>query len=114
MLEHQILARVPDRESSTRMLRSAGGMKASVIEAVDAAEYVIAAVYVVPTAGRALRGAGGALTNSVAMDDATGSLLTRFWIALPAGRWCWHGQSVFGAGFPAIETMCARFECHGC
>src|ERR1700675_3675122 len=76
MLEHQILARVPDARIIYVDARSAAGMKASVVEAVDAAENVIAAVYVVPVAGKAMRAAGGGLTNTVAMDDATGSLLT--------------------------------------
>jgi beta-N-acetylhexosaminidase len=76
VLEHQILARVPDAHIIYVDARSATGMKPSVIEAVDAAEQVIAAVYVVPTAGKAQRGAGGGLKNTVAMDSATGSLLT--------------------------------------
>jgi len=76
MLEHQILARVPDARVIYVDARSAAGMKPSVIEAVDAAEHVIAAVYVVPTAGKALRAAGGGLKNTVAMDNATGTLLT--------------------------------------
>jgi beta-N-acetylhexosaminidase len=76
MLEHQILARVPDARIIYVDARSAVGMKPSVVEAVDAAEHVIAAVYVVPVAGKAMRAAGGGLTNTVAMDDATGSLLT--------------------------------------
>jgi beta-N-acetylhexosaminidase len=76
MLEHQILARVTDARVIYVDARSAGGMKTSVIEAVDAAEHVIAAVYVVPTAGKAMRGAGGALKNTVSMSEATGFLLT--------------------------------------
>jgi beta-N-acetylhexosaminidase len=76
MLEHQILARVPDARILYVDARSAAGMKASVVEAVDRAEHVIAAVYVIPVAGRAMRAAGGGLTNTVAMDGATGSLLT--------------------------------------
>ena len=76
MLERQILARVPDARMIYVDARSAAGMKAPVVEAVEAAEHVIAAVYVVPTAGKAIRAAGGGLTNTVAMDDATGSLLT--------------------------------------
>jgi beta-N-acetylhexosaminidase len=56
--------------------RSAAGMKPAVVDAVEAAEQVIAAVYVIPTAGKAMRAAGGGLTNTVAMDDTTGSLLT--------------------------------------
>jgi beta-N-acetylhexosaminidase len=76
MLERQILARVPDARIIYVDARSAAGMKAPVVEAVGAAEHVIAAVYVVPVAGKAMRAAGGGLTNTVAMDDATGSLLT--------------------------------------
>ena len=75
MLERQILARVPDAKIMYVDARSAAGIKASVMEAVDAAEHVIVAVYVVPTAGKAKRGAGGALKNTVSIDDATGSLL---------------------------------------
>ncbi len=76
MLERQILARVPDARVIYVDPRSAAGMKAPVVEAVEAAEHVVAALYVVPTAGKAMRALGGGLTNTVAMDDATGSLLT--------------------------------------
>jgi beta-N-acetylhexosaminidase len=75
MLERQVLARVPDARVIYVDARSAAGMKSAVVQAVEAAEHVIAAVYVVPTAGKAVRAAGGGLKNTVAMDDATGSLL---------------------------------------
>src|SRR5580658_5136007 len=75
MLERQILARVPDARVIYVDARSAAGMKASVVDAVEAAEHVIVALYVVPTAGKAVRAPGGGLKNTVAMDDATGSLL---------------------------------------
>jgi beta-N-acetylhexosaminidase len=75
MLERQVLARVPDARVIYVDARSAAGMKGAVVQAVDAAEHVIAAVYVVPTAGKAVRAVGGGLKNTVAMDDATGSLL---------------------------------------
>ena len=73
MLERQVLAR--DARVSYVDARSGAGMKEAVVQAVGAAEHVIAAVYVVPTAGKAVRAAGGGLKNTVAMDDATGSLL---------------------------------------
>jgi beta-N-acetylhexosaminidase len=76
MLERQILARVPDARVIYVDPRSAAGMKPSVVEAVEGAEQVIAAVYVIPTAGKAMRAIGGGLKNSIAMDSATGSLLT--------------------------------------
>src|SRR5450755_1982175 len=75
MLERQLLARVPDARVIYVDPRSAAGVEPSVIEALSEAEHVIAAVYAVPTAGKAMRAAGGGLTNSVAMDNATGSLL---------------------------------------
>jgi beta-N-acetylhexosaminidase len=73
-LERQVLARVPDARILYADARSAEGMKGSVAEAVRAAEKVVVALYVVPTAGRAIQGAGG-LTNTVGVDDAVGSLL---------------------------------------
>jgi len=75
MLERQILSRVPDAHVIYVDARSAAGMAPVVMQAVEAAEHVIAAVYVVPVAGKAIRGAGGGLTNSVAMDESTGNLL---------------------------------------
>jgi len=76
VLERQILARVPDARIIYVDPRSAAGMREPVVEAVDAAEHVIVAVYVIPTAGKAIRESGGGLKNTVAMDDATGLLLS--------------------------------------
>ena len=73
-LERQILARVPDARILYADPRSAEGMKAPVAEAVRQAQQVVAALYVVPTAGRAIQGAGG-LTNTVSVDDAVAGLL---------------------------------------
>lgn len=75
MLERQILARVRDAHVIYVDARSAAGMKPVVMQAIDGADHVIAAVYVVPVAGKAMRGAGGVLTNSVAVDETTGTLL---------------------------------------
>jgi len=75
MLERQILARVRDAHVIYVDARSAGGMKPAVMQAIEGAEHVIAAVFVVPLAGKAMRGAGGVLTNSVAVDETTGALL---------------------------------------
>jgi beta-N-acetylhexosaminidase len=76
MLERQTLARVPDARVIYVDARSAAGLRPAVVEAVEAAEHVIAAVDVVPTAGKAVRAPGGGLTNTVAIDGATGSILT--------------------------------------
>jgi beta-N-acetylhexosaminidase len=109
MLEQQILARVPDAHVFYADARSAAGMKPSVLAALDAAEHVIAAVYVVPTAGKAMRAAGGGLKNSVAMDDATESLLTAVLDrAAPRTVVLSMGNPYFVRDFPAIQTyLCA-------
>jgi beta-N-acetylhexosaminidase len=73
-LERQVLARAPDARILYADPRSAEGMKAPVAEAVREAQQVVAALYVVPTAGRAIQGAGG-LTNTVGVDDAVAGLL---------------------------------------
>ncbi len=74
-LELQIKFRTP----GTRVIyvdpRTAAGMAASVEAAADAAKHLIVAVYLVPTAGKALRDAAGGLKNTVAMDDGSASLL---------------------------------------
>jgi beta-N-acetylhexosaminidase len=86
-------------------------MKPAVVEAVEAAEHVIAAVYVVPTAGKALRAAGGGLKNTVAMDDATGSLLAAM-LDLAADRTVVlaMGNPYVVQEFPAIENYLCAFS----
>jgi len=111
MLEHQILARVPDARVLYADARSAAGMKPSVVEAVEAAQQVIAAVYVIPTAGKAVRAAGGGLKNSVAMDNATGSLLTAI-LDRAASRTVVlsMGNPYVVQDFPAIENYVCAFS----
>lgn len=74
MLEHQILSRVPDARVIYVDARSVTAMRTNILNEVDTAERVIAAVYVIPVAGKVVTGAGGR-KNSVAMDEATGLLL---------------------------------------
>jgi beta-N-acetylhexosaminidase len=111
MLEHQILARASDARVIYADARSAAGMTSAVVEAVEAAEHVIAAVYVVPTAGRAMRAAGGGLTNSVAMNDSTGSLLTAI-LDHAASRTIVlaMGNPYLVQDFPAIENYACAFS----
>jgi beta-N-acetylhexosaminidase len=111
MLERQILERVPDARVIYVDARSAAGMKTAVAEAVEAAEHVIAAVYVVPTAGKAMRAAGGGLKNTVAMDDATGSLLTAV-LDRAADRTVVlaMGNPYVIEDFPAIENYVCAFS----
>jgi beta-N-acetylhexosaminidase len=111
MLERQILVRVPDARVIYVDARSAAGMKPAVVEAVEAAEHVIAALYVVPVAGKAMRAAGGGLTNTVAMDDATGSLLTAI-LDRAADRTVVlaMGNPYVVQDFPAIQNYLCAFS----
>ena len=52
----------------------APALSAGVLQAVDDAQAVVAAVYVVPTAGKAVKTEQG-LKNSVSLADASGALL---------------------------------------
>jgi beta-N-acetylhexosaminidase len=60
-------ARIPDSRVIYVDPRIADGMSAEVLKAVDEAQTVVAAVYVIPQAGK--------VGNSVVMSDATGTLL---------------------------------------
>ena len=73
-LERAIKARVPDANVMYVDPRIAAAMSEGVMSAVDQAQAVIAAIYVVPTAGKAMKSANG-LTNSVSLNDASGTLL---------------------------------------
>jgi beta-N-acetylhexosaminidase len=73
-LESALKARVPDANVIYVDPRIAAALSDEIMKAVDQAQAVIAAVYVVPTAGKAMKGANG-LTNSVALNDASGALL---------------------------------------
>jgi beta-N-acetylhexosaminidase len=72
---------------------------------------VIAAVYVVPTAGKAMRAADGGLTNTVAMDDSTGSLLNAI-LDRAASRTVVlaMGNPYLARDFPAIQNYVCAFS----
>ena len=75
-LERQIRARVPDANVVYVDPRIATALSDEVLGAVSQAQAVVAAVYVVPTAGKAIKGSSG-LTNSVGLADASGALLQK-------------------------------------
>jgi beta-N-acetylhexosaminidase len=75
-LERQVRERVADVNIIYVDPRIATFIADDVLTAVDHARSVIAAVYEVPVAGRAMKGANG-LTNSVGLSDASGALLQK-------------------------------------
>jgi len=110
MLERQILARVPDARVIYVDTHSAAGMSADTLAAVDAAEHVVAAVYVIPTAGRAIATAGG-LKNSVAMADASATLLNAILEhAGPRTAVLAMGNPYLAQDFPSVQNYLCTFS----
>ncbi|MFY9561480.1 MAG: glycoside hydrolase family 3 N-terminal domain-containing protein [Terriglobales bacterium] len=110
MLERQIVARVPDARVIYVDPRSVAGVSADALAAVDAAEHVVAAVYVIPTAGRAIPTAGG-LKNSVAMADASATLLNAI-LEHAAARTAVlaMGNPYLAQDFPAVQNYLCTFS----
>lgn len=109
-LARQIVARVPDARVIYVDPSSAEGMRGTVEEAIEAAGKVVAALYVVPTAGKALRSAEG-LKNTVALNDAMGTLLNTI-LERAAARTIVlaMGSPYVISDFPAIQNYVCAFS----
>ena len=96
-------ARIPDARVIYVDPRVAAGMSDEVLKAVDEAQTVIAAVYVIPTAGK--------VGNSVGLADATGTLLQQV-LDRAAGKTAVvaMGNPYLAADFPKIENYMCTFS----
>jgi len=96
-------ARIPDARVIYVDPRVAPGMSDEVLKAVDEAQKVVAAVYVIPTAGK--------VGNSVAMADATGTLLQQL-LDRAAGKTAIvaMGNPYLASDFPKIENYMCTFS----
>jgi beta-N-acetylhexosaminidase len=109
-LERAVKARVPDANVIYVDPRIANPLSGEILKAVDEARAVIAAVYVVPTAGKAIPGANG-LTNSVAMNDASGALLQSILDrAAEKTAVLAMGNPYVAQDFPAIQNYLCTFS----
>lgn len=109
-LERQIKSRVPDANVIYVDPRIAAAMSGPVLQAVDQAEAVVAAVYVIPTAGRALRTASG-VVNSVNLNDASGALLQSILDHAAAKTVvAAMGNPYVAADYPAIQNYICAFS----
>ncbi len=96
-------ARIPDARVIYIDPRFAAAMSADVLKAVDGANKVVAAVYVVPTAGK--------IGNTVAMADATGTLLQHVLDhAAEKTAVIAMGNPYLAADFPKIENYMCTFS----
>lgn len=109
-LERQLRARVPDANVFYVDSRIAEAMSDNVLDAVDEANAVIAAVYVVPTAGRVVQGPNG-LTNSVGLADANGALLQEV-LDHAAGKTVMlaMGNPYLAQDYPAVQNYLCTFS----
>jgi beta-N-acetylhexosaminidase len=96
-------ARIPDSRVIYVDPRSAAGMSDEVLKAVDAAQTVVTAVYVIPTAGK--------VGNSMAMADATGILLQQVLDhAAAKTAVVAMGNPYLASDFPKIENYMCTFS----
>jgi beta-N-acetylhexosaminidase len=96
-------ARIPDAHLIYVDPRVAAGMSSDVLKAVDEATTVIAAVYVIPTAGK--------MGNGVAMADATGTLLQQVLDhAAAKTAVVAMGNPYLAADFPKIANYMCTFS----
>ncbi len=96
-------ARIPDARLIYVDPRVAAEMSGDVLKAVDEATMVIAAVYVIPTAGK--------MGNGVAMADATGTLLQQVLDhAAAKTAVVAMGNPYLAADFPKIENYMCTFS----
>jgi beta-N-acetylhexosaminidase len=96
-------ARIPDARVIYVDPRTAAGMSDEVLKAVDEAQTVVAAVYVIPTAGK--------IGNSVAMADATGTLLQQMLDhAAEKTAVVAMGNPYLAGDFPKIENYMCTFS----
>lgn len=96
-------ARIPDAKVIYLDPRTAAGLSGEVLKAVDEAKVVVTAVYVIPTAGK--------VGNSMAMADATGTLLQQ---VIDRGTQktavIAMGNPYLAGDFPKIENYMCTFS----
>jgi beta-N-acetylhexosaminidase len=96
-------SRIPDARVIYVDPRMAAGMSDEVLKAVDEAQTVVAAVYVIPTAGK--------VGNSVGMADATGTLLQQVLDhAAEKTAIVAMGNPYLASDFPKIENYMCTFS----
>ena len=108
-LQRELRARVPDARVIFVDPRIAAGSMAEIQSALSSAENVVAAIYLVPVPGRAVRKEGATAVNTISVPDATAALLQTI---LEAKREktvvVSFGSPYFLADFPQIENyVCA-------
>ncbi|MGC2744333.1 MAG: glycoside hydrolase family 3 N-terminal domain-containing protein, partial [Candidatus Angelobacter sp.] len=108
-LQRELRARVPDARFIFVDPRIAVGSSAEIQSAIASAENILAAIYLVPAPGRAVRKEGATGVNSISVPDATAALLQSILEAkMDKTVVVSFGSPYFLADFPQIENyVCA-------
>jgi len=110
-LEREMRKRVPDATVIYVDSRIANAMSDVVLKAANEAQSVVAAVFMVPTAGKMAKTGNGAIKNSIAMENSSGFLLENILgraaqktIVIAAGN------PYLAQDFPAIQNYLCTFS----
>ncbi len=111
---HELVRQIRERRPDANVLyvdtRTAAAMTNQVLSAVQDAEKVVAAVYEIPTAGKAVQVAGQ-MQNTVGLSDARGDLLGKILqVAGPKTMVVAVGNPYVAADFPQIENYLCTFS----
>lgn len=110
-LQRELRNRVPDAHFIFVDPRIAQGSSAEIQSAVASAENVIAAIYLVPVPGRAVRREGSTAVNTISMPESTAVLLQSILQAKPAKTAVVSlGSPYLLEDFPAIENYICSFS----
>jgi beta-N-acetylhexosaminidase len=108
-LVRDLHARMPEARVIFVDPRIASGSTPEIQSALNAAENIIAAIYLVPAPGRAVRTQGGLAVNTISMPDSTAALLQSILKAKPEKTVVVSfGSPYLPADFPEIQNyVCA-------
>jgi beta-N-acetylhexosaminidase len=110
-LQRELRARVPDARIIFVDPRIAAGSTADIQNALNSAENVVAAIYLVPAPGRAVRIEGATGVNTISVPDGTATLLQSI---LQARREktvvVSFGSPYFLSDFPQIENYVCTYS----
>lgn len=110
VFERELRARVKDAHVMFVDPNIAAGMTEQVMAAVQQAQTVIAAVYLIPVSGKQVKTAAG-VQNSIGMQEATGALLHQILqTAGPHAVVVAMGNPYVGADFPEMQNYLCTFS----
>jgi beta-N-acetylhexosaminidase len=111
---HEFVRELRQRRPDANILyvdsRTAAAISGQVLSAVQSADKVVAAVYEIPTAGKAVQVAGQ-VENTVGLNDARGELLGRILqVAGPRTMVVAVGNPYVASDFPQLENYMCTFS----